>query len=90
MGFFSKLAKATLKAAVSSLPPKKNNAGSKLESAAPAWKVCRYDSKTGFPKIFLSNNREWFDAEGLGRPLQVNFSYMMVILTAEMIARIAI
>lgn len=63
MGFFSKLAKATLKAAVSSLPPKKNNAGSKLESAAPAWKVCRYDSKTGFPKIFLSNNREWFDAD---------------------------
>lgn len=63
MGFFSKLAKATLKAAISSQPAKKNGAGSKLNSGEPEWRVARYDSKTGFPRIFLRNGREWLDAD---------------------------
>lgn len=58
MGFFSKLLNATIKVLEAAQPE-----SSKAKSAEPTWEVEQYDTQTGFPKLFLRNDREWLDAE---------------------------
>lgn len=58
MGFFSKLLNATIKVLEAAQPE-----SSKSKSAEPTWEVERYDTQTGFPRVFLRNDREWLDAD---------------------------
>lgn len=58
MGFFSKLLNATIKVLEAAQPE-----SSKARSAEPTWEVEQYDTQTGFPKLFLRNDREWLDAD---------------------------
>lgn len=58
MGFFSKLLKTTIKVLEATQPE-----SSKSKSSEDIWEVEQYDTQTGFPKLFLRNDREWLDAD---------------------------